>query len=56
MRTTTITATGAGRRDCARRGTDQHPSTTWTSSSPAERQAGFFVVRPPRRSRGRRRC
>jgi hypothetical protein len=28
MRATTITATGAGRRDCARRGTDQPPSTT----------------------------
>jgi phosphoribosyl-AMP cyclohydrolase len=46
MRATTITATGAEGRDCARRGTDKsHPPHERTSSSPAARQAGFFVVR-----------
>jgi len=48
MRTTTITATGAGRRDCARRGTEARrertsPSTTWTSSSPADVRRGFLL-------------
>jgi len=54
MRATTITATGAGRRDCARRGADR-PTLDQRTQQPRHDQAGFFVVRPPRRRRGRRR-
>ena len=45
MRTTTITATGAARRDCARRGTEAKSVILdhVNISSPAAVQAGFLL-------------